>query len=460
MRTATKRKRSHSAPEASSNRAAKKGTTTTPTALASPGSPRASTAASELTATTSGAVSLPKDRERCRDALLVVSTSDAVMAGLVYRKEKFYMKFSVKRHVGRINSAAVTERYIASSGVDERVFLFTNKAEERLTAATRKRMRESGEPLAVRLADLGSVAPPAEVTALAFADGSQRLLCGCTDGLLIIYRCRDWSVSTTLTVHERAVVGLAVHPGSHGSLAVTIGEDRFVAVLDLVKGKLLTKWKYNPSPALPEKASSTSEDCARVECQKPSAFATPREEPIGVLFSPEGTRLIIFSRFSFVVYEVAVLQPICSLRYSHPQPLDEIHCCAFFSETALIIGTEAGKLTVCHLEGTPDKPVHLTAPLSPVPVTYPRSLHTEAEELLAAPVRVEVETRQKNPLRHVNRVKALQVQGSTVFSIDANGIVIAWHATTKATDPLSLQFVVSANCQGRVRDMKLYPLGV
>ncbi|KAG5497059.1 hypothetical protein GH5_01588 [Leishmania sp. Ghana 2012 LV757] len=460
MKTLTKRQRSESVHEAKSDRVAKKERTAPSSSSRSPASSRSLATASDTAVTRPTAVSAPCNREPCKNALLVVSTCHAVMAGLVYRREKFYMKFSVKRHVGRVNSVAVTERYIASSGIDERVFLFTNKAEERLTAAARKKMRDPGEPLAVRLADLGSIAPPAEVNALVFADGSQHLLCGCSDGQLLIYRCRDWSVITTLTVHEKGVVGLAVHPGSHGSLAVTVGEDRTIAVLDLVKAKLLTKWKYNASLPTSGDASPTSEDGAQARAQRSSVSAPVREEPVGVLFSPQGTRLLIFGRFSFVVYDAAVMQPLCRFRCVNPQPPDEMHRFAFYSETVLIVGTEAGVLKLCRIAGTPEKPLNITATLMPVPVSYPEGVQEEAAALLATPVKVEVETRHKNPLRHVNRVKALQVQGSTVFSIDSSGIVIAWNAKATAADPLILQYVTSANCQGRITDMELYPLSV
>lgn len=432
------------------------------TAVASPTASSTTTAPPAAPSSRAPTPSLPA--HPCQNALLVVSTYHAVMAGLVYKKGKFFIKFSVKRHVGRVNGTAVTARYIASSGVDERVFLFTNKAEERLTAATRKKMREAGEPLAVKLADLGSIAPPAEVTAMVFADGSQHLLCGCADGQLLIYRCRDWTVGVTLTVHEKAVVGLAVHPGSHGSLAVTVGEDRAIAVLDLVKGKLLTKWKYNPNPKVKsdEAALPAASAPSPAAAQKRSVFAPVREEPVGVLFSPAGTRLAIFSRFSFVVYDAASMQPVCSFQCSSPQPPDEMHCCVFLSESLLLVGTEAGVLRMHVVDGTGEAPSHCTAPLAAVPVVYPEGVAAAATALLATPVRVETEARQKNPLRHVNRVKALQVDGSTVFSIDSSGVVIAWNASfatnNKEEAPVRLQYVTSANCQGRVTGMELYPL--
>ncbi|GET91244.1 hypothetical protein, conserved [Leishmania tarentolae] len=458
MKSLAKRQRSASLHEKKAHRASKSEGATSSHSGPSPASSCTLAAASSKAERRSAIVAVPNDQEPCKSALLVVGTCHAVMAGLVYRKEKFYIKFSVKRHVGCVNSVAVTERYIASSGVDERVFLFTNKAEERLTEKVRKKIREAGEPLAVRLADLGSIAPPSEVTALVFADGSQHLLCGCSDGQLLIYRCRDWSVSTTLTVHEKAVIGLAVHPGSHGSLAVTVGEDRMIAVLDLVKERLLTKWKYNPSAVTDASASHSTAKNTQAQARTPSVFAPAREEPVGVLFSPLGTRLVVFSRFSFVVYEAAAMKPLCSFRCATPQPPDEMHRFAFLSEEELIVGTEGGALKVCCMEGATEGTLHTTARLIPVLVAYPESVRASSEALLATPVNVDVEARHKNPLRHINRIKALQVQGSTVFSMDSSGIVIAWNASRTEEGRLCLQYVTSANCQGRVTGMEVCSL--
>lgn len=463
MKSHAKRRRTGSLDVPEAERPVKKAATSS--TFSPPMTPSSSSAAAvAATAKTPAAT----QRQPCRNALLVVSTYHGVMAGLVYRKEKFYIKFSVKRHAGQVNGTAVTQRYIASSGVDERVFLFTNKAEERLTAAARKKMREAGEPLAIRLADLGSVAPPAEVIAMAFTDGSQSLLCGCADGHLLIYRCRDWSVVATLTVHERAVLALAVHPGSRGGLAVTIGEDRAVAVLDLLKGTLLTKWKYTPvivGKAEKEGGGQMKEVNAAQASSAAvprSVFAPARETPVGVLFSPRGTRLAIFSRFSFVVYDAAVMQPLCTFRSAAPQPPAELHCCAFYTEDLLLFGTEAGVLRQFSVVGTAEAPVQVVAELAAVEVAYPEAVAAHAAQLLAGPVKADVETRQKNPLRHVNRIKALRLEGATIFSIDSSGIVVAWSAQCNAgatsDSALHVQYVTSANCQGRVTGMELYPL--
>ncbi|ORC86794.1 protein MAK11, partial [Trypanosoma theileri] len=63
----------------------------------------------------------------CCGALLVIGTYHSVMAGLVFRRDRLALLFSIKHHDGCINTIAVGDKYIASAGTDERVFLFTNK---------------------------------------------------------------------------------------------------------------------------------------------------------------------------------------------------------------------------------------------------------------------------------------------------------------------------------------------
>lgn len=199
----------------------------------------------------------------------MIGTYHSVCAGLVFKKNKFYIKFSVKHHVGCVNEVTVCERYLVSCGADERVFLYTNKSfassssiiANKLSAKQRKALKDAGETMPLKLANLGSLTPPSEVRCVCFTPtqynninktnkgksfaSSLMLLCGCSDGSLLCYRARDWQLLLHLPVHLKAMTQFALHPTSHGQLLVSIGADRMVAVLDLVKGRLLTKWKYN-----------------------------------------------------------------------------------------------------------------------------------------------------------------------------------------------------------------------
>lgn len=420
-------------------------------------------------------------------ALLIVGTYHGVMAGLTYKQQKFFMKFSVKRHVGSINGLGITDRYVSSCGVDERVFLFTNKADT----------HQRGGSSNVRLADLGSVAPPAEVVCLRFAGHkaaqeskkgsapSTYLLCGCSDGQLLVYRTRDWSVQTTLTVHERAVAGMAVHPGSQGLLAVTVGLDRSVAVLDLAKGKLLTKWKYNSRRALAGGDAAAKEDekeekeqegtegeeeedgrqVKKVKVDPVTRSLFTKEEPVGVLFSPAGTRLAVYSHISCIVYDATTMEAVDGFVMERPQPSQEIVCALFTAEDRLLFGNEAGEIStfVVRPKGTLTAAGGAAVQLpTTLPVSYPEEIKEKAQQLLATRLDVALETRQKNPLRHTSRIKALCLHTdpsaavATIFSMDANGVVLALHFDPKHSE--RLQYVASGNCRGRVTCMNILSL--
>ncbi|EPY42912.1 protein MAK11 [Angomonas deanei] len=395
------------------------------------------------------------------NALVTVGTYHGVMAGLVLKKEKFFLKFSVKRHVGCLNEVIINGKYIATCGVDERVFIFTNKAEHK-SAAVKQKLKKLGEPMAVRLADLGSITPPAEITHLLFCggsagqEGSTFLLCGSAEGQLLLYRTRDWSLHNLLSVHEKAVVAMAVHPTSGGMLVVSVAQDRSVAVLDLTKGKLLTKWKYNRNPFGVEeegekKASEEDEEGPKTKRRKLQPFV-PNEEPVGVLYSTKGSYLVIFARYSFIVYDGQTMKAVDHFCFDSPQPNQELYCAAIVRDTSLLLGNEAGQIVSYEL-GTTEKS------LKPVAVQYPPALEEEAQKLRGTPIDVNVETRLKTPLRHTARVKRMAVVDDTLFSVDSNGIVIAWRIVLDEKSFIrALSFITSANCRGRVTSMNVLEL--
>ncbi|RNF15656.1 uncharacterized protein Tco025E_05463 [Trypanosoma conorhini] len=384
----------------------------------------------------------------CRGALLVIGTYHSVMAGLVYRRGKFGMLFSVKHHEGCVSSVAVGDKYMASAGTDERVFLFTNKHQRSLSATERQRLRAAGESAGVRLADLGHVSPPSEVRCLLFIADSQHLLCGCADGQLVMYRTRDWTVGRSLPLHEKSVTGIAAHPGSDGALAVTIGADRHVAVVDLAKGRLLSKWRYNTAlaeapSARPRGAAGEADGSEGQPCAK-RAKLERRDCPHTVKFSPSGRYFTILSSHAFAVHETATMGLVARYRAASPQPCEELHVFAFVDDDTMIFGNESGAMLACRGPWGSEDARPRECSLSPV-----------AARLPAAPEQPVGDTKkpQRHPTHHATRLKALYYAERTVFSMDAAGTVIAWLVGDLHDAALTLTYVCSANCQGRVTTM-------
>lgn len=488
------------------------------------------------------------------NAFVVLGTYHSVMLGLLLRDEKFFLKFSIKHHVGCVNAVAVCSKYIATCGYDERVFLFTSK-----DSTPSARSGPGGDGSAnvnpLHLADLGSLTPPHEVTCMQWASKSQFLLCGCSDGSLLAYRSRDWSIALHLPVHERRVNSMAVHPGTKGMssgggrLAVTVGSDRFVAVLDLISGKLLTKWKLRTG--MPAKLSNAAYDrvkkdagaakeeqrsledkgCDESESKKArteglsgvrgavDALATPSillsamfvDEPEHVQFSPEGTYFVISSRFLLLVYRTATMTLVTQCEMKRRSPGDEVHCFTFVNETSLFVGNESGQILFLnffnaiqegltmeklqqnekqsHESATADDPEsHVSASVTSCDSSIALvECRVPSEVIESQKSRGTDMTRLKYPYKHTTRIKALSwqpekmkrnikavseldVPEGSLFSVDTHGVVIAWRVVAKRrgdvnerrspkqsteiisrdSETVELQFLCSANCQGRV----------
>ena len=250
-----------------------------------------------------------KERKRiglpfqAKNALVLVGTYHSILAGLVLRGSKFALKFTTKHHVGCINSVAVCDKFIATSGTDERIFLYTCK--------------NKGNSVS----DLGSLAPPAEVRCLSFPT-QQFLACGLSDGSLIVYKTRDWECAFVLhNVHAKAIEGIGFHPAA-GKIAVTIGNDRFICVLDMNHGKVVTKMRV-PIP---------------IHC------------PRGVFFSASGKYFFIVLPFVVLVYDAMTAVLCHRLEQSEQQPSDEIHSAVVAGDDLVIIGCEDGTIRCVRID--------------------------------------------------------------------------------------------------------------
>lgn len=230
-------------------------------------------------------------KKSLQNALVVVGTYHSVMAGLALKQNKFFLKFSVKHHVGCVNHVAICDKYFASAGTDERIFLFTAKD-------------RGGQ-----VADLGSLAPASEAKVLVW-QGTQFLVCGCADGTIAVYRSRDWESVLAVQVHEKSVHGLALHPS--GNLAVSVGGDRQVAALDMQSGKLITRTKIP-------------------------------QDPLAVHFSTDGAVFVVLTQYELLFFDTQTVQKIASVSVEK-QPRYEIHCVTFVGPKSVVFGMENGSL--------------------------------------------------------------------------------------------------------------------
>ena len=260
-----------------------------------------------------------------KNSLTVIGTYHSVLAGIVLRGSKFKLKFSTKHHVGCINSVAVCEKFIATSGTDERIFLFTCK--------------DRG----AHCSDLGSLTPPAEVTCLAFpGNSSSYLACGCGDGSLLVYKTREWDCQFHLpNLHEKAIRAFAFHPMG-GRVGVTVGADRTVALLNMVAGKLVSKTR------LPVYVPTTTPSTANGDDIPQGAIlaaASGSSVPLSVQFSA-GSGELIFITMPLVVYvfHSMTFTLVCKIELPTVNPDNQICSSCVVGERTIVVGCENGQI--------------------------------------------------------------------------------------------------------------------
>ncbi|GAX10508.1 protein MAK11 [Fistulifera solaris] len=153
--------------------------------------------------------------------IVAAGTYDGVLAGweLTTRKNKFEIVFASPSHIGSIRSVAHqdTQHTVVSCGYDE-VIKTHNFA---------KRQTDTGE---VRT-------PSAYGTPCCSSFAQNHCLVGFSEGHIVIYKKRDWSVQHVLKGHEGGVSSIAVHPT--GKMALTGGSrDGKLKLWDLTRGRL------------------------------------------------------------------------------------------------------------------------------------------------------------------------------------------------------------------------------
>lgn len=154
--------------------------------------------------------------------IVAAGTYDGVLAGweLSSDKNKFEIVFASPSHIGSIRSVSHQEsaqHTLVSCGYDE--VIKTHNFSKRQT-------------------DTGEVRTPSEYgTPCCSSFAQNHCLVGFSEGQIVIYKKRDWSVQHVFKGHEGGVSSIAVHPS--GKMALTGGsKDGKLKLWDLTKGRL------------------------------------------------------------------------------------------------------------------------------------------------------------------------------------------------------------------------------
>jgi len=88
------------------------------------------------------------------------------------------------------------------------------------------------------------------ITVVAFAGSGEartHMISGSSDGMMCLWQCKDWTCLNTIHVHQGNVVSLALHPSSR--LALSVGDDKFLKIWNLLTGKLSTSLTLDHIPS-------------------------------------------------------------------------------------------------------------------------------------------------------------------------------------------------------------------
>lgn len=124
--------------------------------------------------------------------------------------------FATKSHTGSIRAVACCERFLASAGSDDRIFIYDMNTRKEVQML----IHHSGT-----------------VNTIAFTPKASHILSGGADGALAIVRTGNWQTEKLWgSAHKKSAVNhVAVHPS--GKLALSIGADHVLRTWNLVKGR-------------------------------------------------------------------------------------------------------------------------------------------------------------------------------------------------------------------------------
>jgi WD40 repeat protein len=347
------------------------------------------------------------------------------------------IRFSGNQHTGCVYSVTCNgSSVVASSGSDERIALCSVKNHG--TVAT----------------DLGSMLPGSTVRILSFVNsGGGHLVCGCDDGSLAIYRTRNWNCEAVLPVHKKSMISFAIT--NNGALCITLGQDRYLAFVDLMRGAIVHRHKFAPAIAkqkqqqqqLPSGEQPKEEvDPASLSLQQRFGFVN--QPPSQVLLSPSGKTVVVVAPYYVAFFDLRTAQLVCTLEQEDPQPEIEHQAGAFVLVSpatatkkvwALVLSTEGGKMLACT---EPEISTDVTASDSAEPVVVPAKW-ISVHEIASTPeeIRKMQLAQQKQSLYQVatNRIRSIASMGATcegIVTASSSGEIRCWVARTVGSSTL------------------------
>jgi WD40 repeat protein len=245
-------------------------------------SPRGGAARSASTTTKDSAGSAPStavsghSTRPVHHAVIFVGTYHNTTAAYQLRKAGMSTRFTHRSHIGSVIAVASCSRFLVSAGADEAISV------------------QSVKENASSFTDLGKITPPAQINAMVFPD-PRFLVCALETGQVIVYKTREWTCAAVVAAHEKAATGVACHKS--GALAVSIGNDFMVCIIDLTRGTVITRRKLDKSLGT----------------------------PAAVAFSPQGSHFVVQTRHHVSIFDVATATEVARAGFEK-DPRFEIQC--------------------------------------------------------------------------------------------------------------------------------------
>ncbi|XP_018330976.1 p21-activated protein kinase-interacting protein 1-like [Agrilus planipennis] len=231
---------------------------------------------------------------------IVAGTYEQFLLGYNFQSKCGELKqsFAVRSHTGSIKCVHTLNRFVASGGTDDRIFIYDLISRKEHCMLTQH---------------------VSSVTCVKFTPDRSHIISGSADGTLAIVRVGNWQLEKLWEkAHKGAIVNIAIH--SSGKLALTLGSDHTLQTWNLIKGR----------QAYVINLSNKSKDPSSLE---------------HIMWSPCGSKFLLGGGYYTEIWSIEKGGILKSIKHSF-----KVSCCIWYKKNTLLVGYENGQLGITNIE--------------------------------------------------------------------------------------------------------------
>nr|XP_023028681.1 p21-activated protein kinase-interacting protein 1-like [Leptinotarsa decemlineata] len=232
---------------------------------------------------------------------IIAGTSEAFLLGYDFDSDNSSLtqSFATHDHNGSLRSLAVSGRYVASGGVDDRIIIYDFKLRKECTMLTHHK---------------------STVNCLGFTKNHSHIISASEDGVLSIVRVGNFNLEKIWDKAHKGekILDVAVH--SSGKLALTLGADGTLRTWNLVKGRQAYAVNLNIK----------SRDRKLLE---------------KVTWAEDGVRFVIYGGKYTEIWSIEVGGVLKSIE--HP---DKVVSCIWYSDKEILVGYDNGEIALIEID--------------------------------------------------------------------------------------------------------------